>query len=289
MGTKFKIFLIALVVLAAIALGMRYIDIGTVSVLVPMGQIAAKERTLLIDATLLMMIIIVPVFFATIWIAWRYRSTNKKAKYDPDLENNNIAEFIWWAVPCVIITILSVMTWTSSYDLSPFKPIQSSVPPLRIQVIALQWKWLFIYPDYNIASLNWVQFPKETPLNFEITADAPMNSFWIPQLGGQIYAMPAMRSQLHLIAHEEGVFTGSSANLSGKGFAGMTFNAKACSEDEFKAWVQEVKQSPKVLNQNSYDALVTPSVYQPSELYLLQKEDLFEHVIMKYMMPMEER
>ncbi len=286
MGKKVKILLLVLVATAAAVVGMLYIDIGTIAVLVPMGQIAAKERTLLVNATLLMMIIIVPVFIVSVWVAWRYRAANKKAKYDPKLENNITAEFLWWGIPCIIVAALSVMTWKSCFDLNPFKPIQSSVSPLRIQVVALQWKWLFIYPDHKIASLNWVQFPKETPLNFEITSDAPMNSFWIPQLGGQIYAMPAMRSKLHLIAHEEGVFTGSSANLSGKGFAGMTFKAKACTQAEFDAWVQEVKQSPNVLNQSTYDALALPSEFQPSTMYLLQKEDLFEDVLMKYMMPM---
>ena len=276
-----------MVVLAAIAVGLRYIDIGTIAVLVPMGQIAAKERDLLVISTLLMLIIIIPVFFVTIWIAWKYRASNKKADYHPEWENNNWAEFAWWSIPCVIVAILSVMTWKSCHELNPFKPIVSTVAPLRIQVVALQWKWLFIYPDHKIASVNWVQFPKETPLDFEITADAPMNSFWIPQLGGQIYAMPAMRAKLHLIAHKEGVFTGSSANLSGKGFAGMNFKAKSCTKEEFESWVQNVKRAPEVLNQNTYDELAEPSENQPPTPYLLQVEDLFDRIIMKYMMPME--
>jgi cytochrome o ubiquinol oxidase subunit 2 len=287
MGKKTKLILL-LALLGAMVVGSLYLDIGTIAVLVPMGEIASKERNLLIISTLLMLIIIIPVFFATIWIAWKYRATSKKAKYDPNWENSNIAEFTWWLLPCIIVTILSVMTWYSCHELNPFKPLTSSVTPLRIQVVALQWKWLFIYPDHKIASVNFVQFPKETPLNFEVTADAPMNSFWIPQLGGQIYAMPAMRSKLHLIAHQEGVFTGSSANLSGTGFAGMMFKAKACTQDEFNAWVQEVKQAPGLLNQDTYDSLVMPSANQPVSTYLLQVEDLFDRIIMKYMMPMEQ-
>jgi cytochrome o ubiquinol oxidase subunit II len=279
--------LVVLGLLTAMVIGSLYLDIGTVAVLAPMGEIAAKERDLLIISTLLMLIIIVPVFFATVWIAWKYRASSKGAKYDPNWENSNAAEFTWWLLPCVIVTILSVMTWYSCHDLNPFKPLASKVPPLRIQVVALQWKWLFIYPDHKIASVNFVQFPKETPLNFEITADAPMNSFWIPQLGGQIYAMPAMRSKLHLIAHQEGVFTGSSANLSGKGFPGMTFKARSSTQVEFNDWVQEMKNAPGVLNQTTYDALATPSEYVPPSSYLLQVEDLFDRIIMKYMMPME--
>ncbi|MGH2612593.1 MAG: ubiquinol oxidase subunit II [Rhabdochlamydiaceae bacterium] len=288
MGRKIKILLLVAVSLVALTVGMLYLDIGTIAVLVPMGEIAAKERDLLVISTWLMSIIIIPVFIATIWIAWRYRAGNTKAKYDPNWENSNVAEFIWWLVPCIIVAILSVLTWKGCHELTPFKPIESSVAPLRIQVVALQWKWLFIYPDYKIASINFLQFPKETPLNFEITADAPMNSFWIPQLGGQVYAMPAMRSKLHLIAHEEGLFTGSSANLSGKGFAGMTFQAKSCTKAEFDAWIQEMKQSPNLLNQNTYDVLTAPSANQPITPYLLQVEDLFERIIMRYM-TMEEK
>ena len=164
-----------------------------------------------------------------------------KAKHAPDWEHNYIAEYCWWGVPIVIIVILAVTTWKSSHDLNPFKPIESEKKPLAIQVVALHWKWLFIYPEQGIATVNFVQFPEKTPINFEITSDAPMNSFWIPQLGGQIYAMPAMRSKLHLIANEIGSFRGVSANISGKGFAGMTFTAKSSSEEDFDAWVQSGK------------------------------------------------
>jgi cytochrome o ubiquinol oxidase subunit 2 len=282
MGRKVKVLLLALITLAAVTLGVLYIDIGTIVVLAPMGEVAAKERDLLINSTLLMLIIIVPVFVATVWIAWKYRASNKKAQYDPSWDNSNLAEFIWWMVPCVIIAILSVMTWKSCYDLNPFKPMSSAVAPLRIQVVALQWKWLFIYPDHGIASLGWVQFPKEVPLNFEVTSDAPMNSFWIPQLGGQIYAMPGMRSKLHLVAHQEGDFRGSSANLSGEGFARMTFQARACTGAAFDAWVREARGSSDVLTEATYDALVLPSVGVP-KLYVLHKEGLFDQVLMKYM------
>ncbi len=285
MGKKI-VFL--LLITAAVIVGLSFLDIGTIAVLVPMGEIAAKQKSLLVISTLLMLIVIVPVFIASILIAWRYHEGNKKAKYDPSWENNNWAEFIWWMVPCVIIAVLSVLTWKSCYELNPFAPIKSETRPLKIQVIALQWKWLFIYPEQNIATVSFVQFPKETPLDFEITGDAPMNSFWIPQLGGQIYAMPAMRSELHLIAHEEGVFSGFSANLSGKGFSGMTFQAKSCTQEEFDAWVQQAKMSKDVLNQATYDELRKPSEYVPPQTFLLQKQDLFETVIMNYMMPMDQ-
>lgn len=277
---KTKILL--LILIAAAVVGAFYIDIGTIAVLTPMGEIAAKERSLLITATWLMLIIIIPVFVATVWIAWKYRAS-RKAKYEPTWANSHMAELIWWGLPCVIVAALSVITWKSCHELNPFKRIESTKTPLKIQVVALQWKWLFIYPDYNIASLNFVQFPKETPLDFEITSDAPMNSFWIPQLGGQIYAMPAMRSKLHLIAHEEGVFVGSSANLSGAGFAGMRFQAKASTQKEFEAWVRKMKKAPEKLDQKMYDSLVLPSKNVPATPYVLQEADLFERILMKYM------
>lgn len=279
---KIKILLIVLLGIAAAIMGWQYMEFGTVAVLKPMGEVAQKEADLFWISTWLMLIIIVPVFFASIFIAWRYHAGNKRAKYDPNWENNKWAEFIWWTVPCIIITILSVYTWKSCHSLNPFKPIVSTVKPLRIQVVALQYKWLFIYPDLQIATVNFVQFPKNTPLNFEITADAPMNSFWIPQLGSQIYAMPAMRSRVHLIAHEEGTFFGTSANLSGVGFAKMRFNAKASSDAEFNAWVQGVKTSPNLLDQETYDALVRPGEKAPTS-YVLVKQDLFDSIIMKYM------
>ncbi|NDD59526.1 MAG: cytochrome ubiquinol oxidase subunit II, partial [Chlamydiae bacterium] len=176
-------------------------------------------------------------------------------------------------------------TWKSTHDLNPYKPIATSQKPLKIQVVALQWKWLFIYPEQGIATLNFVQFPEKTPVSFEITADAPMNSFWIPQLGGQIYAMPAMVSQLNLIADEQGSFRGVSANLSGDGFAGMTFVAKASSETEFHQWVNSVRRSGNFLNLKEYNRLVKPSAYCPEAFYLLKEDNLFDHILMKYKAP----
>jgi len=283
MAKNFKIILVVLVLLALGIFGLRYVEIGTIQVLEPKGETARQERDLFWISTWLMLVIIVPVFFASVFVVWWYRASNKKAKYDPNWENSNLAEVIWWTIPCVIITILSVYTYKSCHSLNPFKPLDSSVKPIKIQVVALQWKWLFIYPDYNIASVNFLQFPTNTPLNFEITADAPMNSFWIPQLGSQIYAMPAMRSRVHLIASEVGTYFGTSANLSGEGFSGMHFQAKASSQEEFDAWVQ----SAQLLNPLSYDELVKPSMNHPPAFYQLQKTDLFEDVLMKYMMPME--
>lgn len=261
----------------------------TSAVLDPKGIIALKEQDLMFIATLLMLIVVIPVLIMTFAICWRYRAGNKEAEYDPNWNHDTLAEIIWWGFPCLIIFILSVVTWRSSHELDPYKPFRSSVEPIKIQVVALQWKWLFIYPDQHIASLNFFQFPENTPLNFEITADAPMNSFWIPQLGGQIYAMPGMTTKLHLLAFEPGDFRGSSANLSGTGFASMNFIAKSSSEEEFNQWVKSASQSGNLLSADEYQRLLKPSEYDPIALYSLKAEGLFDQIVMKYLMPSPEK
>jgi cytochrome o ubiquinol oxidase subunit II len=285
MKKSFKVALTILLCLAACALTVMYISNHDIAVLNPKGMIGEKQRDLIITASLLMLIVVIPVFILTWAFAWIYREGNTKAQHHPDWEHNYIAEYCWWGVPIFIIAILAVITWKSSHELNPFRPIVTDKKPLTIQAVALQWKWLFIYPEQGIAVINFVRFPEKTPIRFEITSDAPMNSFWIPQLGGQIYAMPAMRSKLHLIANESGSFRGCSANISGDGFAGMKFIAQSSSEEDFNKWVQTVRQSPKNLNLDEYQLLLKPSEFDPVAYYLLTQEDLFDRVIMKYMQP----
>ena len=281
MKAKYKAILLSLFFLAFIALLAIYMSSHNVAVLNPKGLIGIKERNLILIAAGLMLIVIIPVFILTLLFAWKYREGNDKAKYTPDWEHSYVAESVWWGVPFVIILILAIITWKSSHELSPFKPIESDKAPIEIQAVALEWKWLFIYPDYNIATVNEIYFPVDTPVNFEITADAPMNSFWIPQLGGQIYAMPAMRSKLHLIAHEKGEYKGRSSNFSGEGFAGMTFVATATGDREFLRWVKKAKRSPR-LNYSGYEDLVKPSSDEPPAHYRLGENDLFDQILMKY-------
>ncbi len=287
MSKKTKLAIFILVLLVAALVVSLYIFGVNPDVLVPKGMIAMKERNLLIIATCLMLIVVIPVLFLTFYFAWKYRASNTKAEYAPDWDHHSIAEYIWWGVPCAIIAVLAALTWIRTSELDPFRPIEGSAKPVRIQVVALQWKWLFIYPEYNIASVNVFHIPEKTPIHFEITADAPMNSFWLPALSGQVFAMPAMRTQLHIIADKIGVFRGSSANISGRGFSGMTFIAKSTSEDEFSQWVQTVQQSSKHLGQDEYDDLAKPSSYDPESFYSLQEKDLFDRIVMKYMMPMQ--
>lgn len=259
-----------------------------ISVLFPKGIIALEERNLLFVIQAIMLLVILPVYIFTFIFSWKYRSSNPEGKYDPDLVDSYVAECFWWGIPLVLTAIIGVLTWTKTHELDPYKPIASDKKTMTIQVVALDWKWLFIYPEEKIASVNFLQFPVDVPLHFEITADAPMNSFWIPHLGGQIYAMPKMKTELNLIAQEAGEFRGSSANLSGEGFAGMHFIAKASSDEEYQSWLAEVKKSSHLLNAEEYSKLAAPSIDHPLEVYQLKEDGLFDQILMKYMHPKEQ-
>lgn len=256
-----------------------------IAVLFPKGWIALEQRNLLLIIQALMLLVIIPVYVLTFIFSWHYRADNKKATYDPDLVDHKMAEIVWWGLPLVMTAIVAVITWVKTYELDPYKSIPSDKKEMKIQVIALQWKWLFIYPEENIATINFIQIPTDTPVRFEITADAPMNSFWIPDLGGQIYAMPAMVTQLNLIANEPGDFRGSSANISGEGFSGMTFITRASSDEEYKAWVTEAKASTLKLDGAEYEKIAKPSSNSPVEIYQLTDPQLFHQIVMKFMEP----
>lgn len=255
----------------------------SIAVLNPRGPVAGKELGLMVTVTLLMLIVVIPVFVMTFAIAWRYRAGNTKAAYTPDWDRHRVAETVWWGIPLVLIGVISVITWTSSHELDPSRPLVSATPPITIQVVALRWKWLFIYPEQNIATVNYFQFPAGTPVNFVITSDAPMNSFWIPQLGGQIYAMAGMTTRLSLMADKPGIFNGSSVNLSGKGYAGMSFKAAASTQADFDAWVHIVKQSPQQLSYLQYSQLALPSEDNPAAYYSASDNNLYDGIVMKYM------
>ena len=286
MKKKYKRLLLTFLFIGLIGVVAFLAQWEDIAVLNPKGIVGVKEKKLLITASWLMLIIVIPVLILAFVIPWRYRKNNAKAKYDPDWDYSFLAEALWWGVPFVIIVILSVLVWRSSHELDPFKPLESENKPLKIQTVALQWRWLFIYPELGIATINYIQFPEQTPLHFEITADAPMNSFWIPKLGSQIYAMPGMNSQLYLMADDMGSFRGSSANLSGKGFSKMNFVAKASSSQDFDQWVDAVKQSSNQLNRQVYDQLVQPSENTQEMFYVLEEDDLYDQIIMKYKMSM---
>ncbi|HSW96374.1 MAG TPA: COX aromatic rich motif-containing protein [Candidatus Saccharimonadales bacterium] len=260
------------------------------SVLDPKGLIALKERNLILIAVSLGFLIIVPVLIILFSIAWKYREGNTKTKYAPDAVNTRWDQSILWVIPIIVMCILAVITWKTTHELDPYKPIVANAKPLTIQVIALRWKWLFIYPDQHIATVNYIRFPIHTPVNIELTADdAPMNSFWIPGLVGQMYAMTGMKTQLHFLSDTPGKFTGSAAEISGQGFAGMRFVAEATSEIEFNTWVQSVQQSSKPLDTKTYSQLLIPSENSLISMYAPVEKDLYNTIIMKYMEPAEKK
>lgn len=270
----------------ALALVFGFMKGQEVAVLNPKGVIAASQRDLIITGTLLMLLIVVPVFALTFAFAWKYRAANTKATYSPDLDHSRILEFTWWAIPSGIIVVLAVITWRSTYQLHPTVPIKSDKPTLTVQVVALQWKWLFIYPDLGVASLNEVKIPEDTPIKFVITSDAPMNSFWIPQLGGQIYAMAGMTRTLHLMANEQGTYRGVSANISGRGFADMKFKAVAQNQQAFTQWVSSARNSSlNQLDERQYKMIAMPSTVDSPAAYRLADDKLYNKIIAKYMAP----
>jgi len=256
-----------------------------ISVLFPSGNIAIEQRNLLFFLQILMLVVIFPVYILTFIFSWRYRADNTKATYDPDLVDHKIAEFVWWGLPLFMVILASIITWEKTQALDPYKPITSEKKAINIQAVALQWKWLFIYPEEQIATVNYLQIPTHTPIHFYITADAPMNSLWIPDLGGQIYAMPGMQTQLNLIADQPGKFRGSSANISGEGFAGMHFITHADSEENYVQWIKSVKESGQNLNFATYEELAKPSQNISPETYQLKDLNLFNRILMKFMQP----
>ncbi|MFN7093972.1 MAG: ubiquinol oxidase subunit II, partial [Burkholderiales bacterium] len=224
MNNKYKSFF-----RMALSLGLGSLLSGCkqAALLYPKGTIGRDERDLIFTALGLMLIVVIPVIIMTVVFAWKYRASNTKATYAPDWHHSSKIEAVVWGIPIIIIAILATITWKSTHDLDPYKPLDvKGVKPLTIEVVALNWKWLFIYPEQNIATINFVQFPKDVPVDFKITADAPMNSFMIPQLGGQVYAMAGMQTHLHLIGNSTGDYDGRAVNYNGHGFSDMTFVAR---------------------------------------------------------------
>ncbi|MBP5947333.1 MULTISPECIES: ubiquinol oxidase subunit II [Pseudomonas] len=248
----------------------------------PTGQVGLEQRNLIITATLLMLLVVVPVIVMTFLFAWKYRASNKDAIYTPKWSHSTKIEVAVWTIPVLIIIALGYITYISTHELDPYRPIESDVKPITIEVVALDWKWLFIYPEQGIATVNKIVFPAHTPINFKITSDAVMNSFFIPGLGGQIYAMAGMQTKLHLIADRNAEMDGISANYSGAGFTGMKFKAISTTQEDFDAWVNEVKKSPKQLDQAEYAALAKPSQNNPVELYSSVTPNQFQIIVDKY-------
>lgn len=250
------------------------------------GPIAEAQRRVIVVTLALTSLIVIPVFFLLFFFGWKYRAQSPDAPghHHPTWDHDSAAaEFLWWLVPSAIIGVLAIIAWQSSHALDPYRPIESTTETLRVQVIALNWKWLFLYPEQGIATLNELVIPEATPVHFMLTGDAPMNSFWVPSLGGMIMVMPGMQTQLHLAADQTGVYDGYSGNLSGRGFSGMHFKVRSIPESEFASWVAEVRLSDTPLTHEEYQHLRMDSVNDPVRYFAPLEEGLYTAVYHSYM------
>ncbi|QUD90693.1 ubiquinol oxidase subunit II [Phenylobacterium montanum] len=257
-------------------------------VLRPAGDIAAQQRDLVLLATGLMLLIIVPVIALTLLFAWKYRASNLQATYAPDWSHSNRIEMAVWGAPLAIILVLGAVTWTTSHTLDPYRPlsrlaphrpIPAGVKPLEVDVVALDWKWLFIYPEQGVASVNELAAPVDRPIAFKITASSVMNAFYVPALAGQIYAMPGMQTQLNAVINQPGVYEGFSSNYSGAGFSGMKFKFKGLTPAEFDHWVAQAKAASPALTRADYLALARPSTDEPVRRFASVDPTLFLAVV----------
>jgi cytochrome o ubiquinol oxidase subunit 2 len=247
-------------------------------VLGPHGPIGQAELTILYNATAIMLAVIIPVILLTFAFAWWFRAGNGRARYLPNWEYSGRIEMIVWSIPALVVVFLGGIAWIGSHDLDPPRPIESATAPLNVDVVSLDWKWLFIYPDQGIASVNRLVVPVGTPIHFRLTSASVMNSFFVPQLGSQIYTMAGMTTQLNLLADQPGTYKGLSAQFSGDGFSDMRFDLVASPPDEFEAWVRSTKAQGGTLDGGAYAALAQPSEAVKPATYADVAPGLFETV-----------
>lgn len=252
----------------------------------PAGYIANIQSHILIGALIVAAVIGISLIAITFFVVFRYKDGKKKRTYKPDWSANEKMLLPLWMFACLFVAGISLIIWETAHATDPYAAIPSSVKPITIQVVALQWKWLFIYPKEKIATINFIEIPVNTPIQFQLTADAPMNSFWVPRLGGQMYAMAGMVTQLHLVANQIGSFPGGGAEMSGAGFSGMTFTVKSVTKQAYATWVAKVQKSPRQLQATTYAQLAKPSSYNPVTLYRYTDENLYNDIIMQFMGPM---
>ena len=249
----------------------------------PKGPIGIAERSILMNSLAIMLVVVVPVIVLTLAFAWWYRASNTQARYTPDWAYSGRLEFIVWAIPALIVMFLGGVAWVGSHALDPWKPIASNTAPIEIQVVSMDWKWLFLYPDLGIASVNEVVVPAGTPIHFRLTSATVMNSFFVPQLGSQIYTMAGMESQLYLLADEPGVFAGISAQFSGQGFSDMRFRVRSLAGAEFADWLGKTRGAGGTLDRAAYERLAVPGTEQEPRTYGAFEAGLFQRIVARFM------
>jgi len=248
-------------------------------ILDPIGPVAAAEKTILINSTAIMLAIIIPTMIATVAFAWWFRRGNSKATYLPDWEYSGAVEMVVWGIPILTIMLLGGIAWISSHDLDPSRPLKSNVPPLKVEVVSLDWKWLFIYPDQGIATVNQLVVPAGTPVSYRLTSGTVWNVFWVPQMGMMIYTMPRMTTRLNLQADRPGVYDGLSGHFSGDGFPGMQFKTQVLPADQFAMWAQGSRGQGAILDGRGYAELSKPSSYVKPMTYGAVAPGLFDAIV----------
>ena len=251
----------------------------------PQGPIGSAEKTILLDSLAIMLAIVVPTIAATLAFAWWFRVSNARARYLPDWAYSGRVEMVTWGIPLLTVMLLGGVTWIASHDLDPAKPLSSSSPPLEIEAVSLDWKWLFIYPDQRVASVNQLMLPAGVPVNFSLTSASVMNTFFIPQLGSMIYTMNGMSSKLNLMADKPGSFRGLSAHFSGDGFSDMHFEVHAMPADQFSTWVRDARREAPKLNDASYTTLEKPSSNVTPFTYGDADPALYERIVTRRIAP----
>lgn len=246
------------------------------------GPIAAHERDLMLITFGLLLFVLIPVVVLTLGFAWRYRASNTRSAYWPEWHNSGLLELFLWAGPVVIVVILGTLTWFSTHDLDPYQPIESKAEPIRVQAVALDWKWLFIYPDYDVAAVNEMAMPVNVPVSMQLTSATVMNALMIPRLGSQIFAMSGMRTRLHLMATHKGSYFGKNYQYSGTGFDHMTFQAVATSRQGFHDWLANAYNADRALDWQAYRRLALPSEDVPVAFYSSVEPHLFRRVIAQF-------
>jgi cytochrome o ubiquinol oxidase subunit II len=255
-------------------------------VLDPQGPVASAERLILLNATAIMLVVVVPVIVLTLAFAWWYRASNKRATYTPDWAYSGHIELVVWSIPAMVVILLSGVMWTSSHLLDPARELKSDAKPIRIEVVALDWKWLFIYPDQRIAAINELVVPAETPIDFMLTSATVMNSFLVPQLGSQIYTMPGMTTYLNLMADRPGDYAGLSAQFSGDGFSDMRFVVHAVPASDFQSWLERTRGAGAALDADAYSQLARAGGNVQPQTYGGVDPMLFEHIVQTTAQPL---
>jgi cytochrome o ubiquinol oxidase subunit II len=269
--------------LAVVLVGAATLGSCTDGVLDPQGPIALAERQILLNSLGIMLAIVIPVILATLGVAFWFRASNERARYRPNFTYSGRLEMLVWSIPAMTVFLVGGVAWIGSHDVSPRKPIASTVKPLRVQVASLDWKWLFIYPDQGIASVNRITVPVGTPISLELTSSGVMNSFFVPQLGGQIYTMAGMITRLHLQADHPGTYRGFSAQFSGDGFSDMHFDAEAVTNEKFAQWLDSVRGAGPELDAKSYADLAKPSAAVAPFTYRSVGPGLFDSILVSQM------